>query len=326
MVNLSIDTIEHGIPASFADKEVLDFDAYGKFEAAPGFIFPVKMRGNRPVSEHFFTEPKATFPREVPGFIRNLDQDAQFSTGSFPSIYGGPSEGKSRTYSEYAASRQMALQRLSICNLFTTDWWMRTIELAVRTFAGLVIDDERYVKFDSGSYINVWIRRTELTGKVGGVEPETSDSFPVSLVQKKDLIMRLIELNNEYVNAALYTPDNASLLADVLALNELKLPGEDQRVKQVLEIQELIKGEPVDESIPTVLPEPEVDDDAVHIAVLRNFLVSAVGLDLKRNNPPGYANCVAHLRLHQQALQLKSIQQFGGSPPGEEPETTATKE
>jgi hypothetical protein len=112
----------------------------------------------------------------------------------------------------------------------------------------------------------------------------------------------------------------------VLALNELKLPGEDQRVKQVLEIQELCKGEPVEESIPTVLPEPEVDDDAVHIAVMRNFLVSAVGLDLKRNNPPGYANCVAHLRLHQQALQLKSIQQFGGSPPGEEPETTATEE
>ena len=326
LVNLTMDTIEHGIPATFADKEVLDFDAYGKFEAAPGFIFPVKMRGNRPVSEHFFTEPKATFPREVPGFIRNLDQDAQFATGSFPSIYGGPSEGKSRTYSEYAASRQMALQRLSICNMLTTDWWMRTMELAVRTFADLVIDDERYVEFDSGSYVNVWIRRSELSGKVGGVEPETSDAFPVSLVQKRDLIMRLIELNNQYLNTALYSPDNVSILADVLALTDLKLPGEDQRVKQVIEINDLRKEGPVDEITPTVLPEPEVDDDAVHIEVLRNFLVSSAGLDLKRTNPPGYANCVAHLRLHLQSLQLKSIQQFGGSPPGVEPETTAVEE
>lgn len=328
LVNLSVDIIEHGIPASFADREVLDFDAYGKFEAAPGFIFPIKMRGNRPVSEHFFTEPKATFPREVPGLIRNLDQDAQFSTGSFPSIYGGPSEGKSRTYSEYAASRQMALQRLSICNTFTTDWWMRLIELSVKAYAALVVDDERYVKFDSGSYVNVWIRRSEMTGKVGGVEPEASDSFPVSLIQKRDLIMRLIELNNEYLNAALYTPDNASILADVLALTDFKLPGEDQRIKQVLEINELSKGEPVEGEVvvPTVLPEPEVDDDAVHIMVLRSFLASAAGLDLKRVNPPGYANCVAHLRLHQRTLEMKSAQQFAESPPGEAPESTATEE
>jgi len=329
-VNLSVDLLEHGVPSSFADKDILDWDSYGKFEAAPGFIYPAKRRGNMPMADGFFTEPKAAFPRELPGFIRALDQDAQFSTGSFPSIYGGPSEGKSRTYSEYAASRQMALQRLSIAWVFVVDWWMRTIEGAVRLYAGTVIEDERYVKKDGDSYINVWIRRSEMTGKIGGVEPEGSDAFPVSLAQKRDLIFRLIELNNSYINTALYMPENVQILSDILALTDLKLPGENQRVKQVLEINELCKAGPVEPEpgnyVPTVLPEPEVDDDEVHISVLRNFLSSINGIDLRRSNPQGYLNCLSHLRLHLQSLQLKSVGQFGESPPGQAPETTDTTE
>ena len=32
LVNLTIETIEHGIPSTFADPRVVNFDKYGKFE------------------------------------------------------------------------------------------------------------------------------------------------------------------------------------------------------------------------------------------------------------------------------------------------------
>jgi hypothetical protein len=152
----------------------------------------------------------------------------------------------------------------------------------------------------------VWIRRTELQGKIGGVESEASETFPISLVQKRDILQRLMELNIDAINSALYDPKNAGTLRDMLAFPEFKIPGEGQRMKQVLEIQELMKGEPVEGPmglLPSIQVEPEVDDHVIHKEVLKEFLVDPVGLDLKQSNPAAYANCVAHLQLHDYFVQ-----------------------
>lgn len=334
LVNLILETIEHGIPSEFADPQVVNFDTYNRFEAVPGFIYKTKPgRPGDPIGNSFYTSSRATLSREVALFLKQLDQDAQFSTGSFPSIYGGPSEGKSRTFAEYAASRQMALQRLSIVWNLYTDWWVRTISGSTDMYVENIIEDEHFTQFKDGNFINVWIKRSEMQGKIGGVEPEASESFPISLAQKKDLILKLMELNNQYINNALYKPDNARLIQDILTLNEFKLPGESQRVKQVIEINDMLKdgAEPVDVGVlgadgqpvlqSTVAIDPNVDDDAVHIETLISFMVDLPGLDVARENPAGYANLTAHLKAHQQNLALKTMSLAGGTPPGQEPET-----
>lgn len=321
LVNLIMETINHGISSDFADPSVLNFDLYGKFEAVPGYIYQTKAgRPGEPIGNAFYSTSRSILSREVGAFLAQLDKDAQFSIGSFPSVYGGPSEGKSRTFSEYAASRQMALQRLSIIYNLLTDWWLRTLSGCVDLYVENIVEDEKFTKFENGSYINVWIKLSELQGKTGGVEPEASETFPVSLAQKKDLIMKLMELNNPFINNALYLPENARVIQDVMALNEFKLPGEAQRVKQCIEINELLKEAPLNPLMSTIPPEEGVDDDAVHSATCQSFLVDTVGLDAKRTNPEGYANVLAHKQQHDMALLKKTLTSAPGAPaPGQAP-------
>jgi hypothetical protein len=138
-----------------------------------------------------------------------------------------------------------------------------------------------------------------------------------------------MELNNPQVNAALYTPANAKVLKTTLAMDDLDIPGEDQRVKQAREINDLIRfgAEPVPDElggfISTVAIDLDVDDHAVHIATLKSFLVGNIGLDLKETNPAGYVNCIAHLRAHQQALLQLTEGAFERSAPGEAPDSGA---
>jgi hypothetical protein len=311
LVNLVIETIEHGIPSEFADPAVLNFDEYGKFEATPGFIYKAKPAGpGKSLGESFYTSSRATLSREVGAFIKQLDQDAQFSVGSFPSIYGGPAEGKTRTFSEYAASRQMALQRLSLIWNFWLDWWVRTIAGSVDIYIETISEDQKFVKYENNNYINTWIRQSELSGKTGGVEPEGSESFPVSLAQKKDLILKLVELNNDFINQALYLPENARVIQDVLALNELKLPGELQRVKQTLEIVELLKSGPIDATASTVQPSEDTDDHGIHIVTIVMWATDTIGLAAQKENPAGFSNVMAHLKQHK-ALQMMAAMQEG---------------
>ena len=72
----------------------------------------------------------------------------------------------------------MALQRLSIVWNLVVDWWVRTIAGSVLLYADCIVEDEKFTKYESGSYVNVWIKRSQMEGKIGGVEPEASESFP----------------------------------------------------------------------------------------------------------------------------------------------------
>lgn len=321
LVNLIIETIEHGIPSDFADPKVLNFDTYGKYEAVPGYVYKCKSRApGEPIGNAFYSTTRATLSKEVGAFLKQLDQDAQFSVGSFPSIYGGPAEGKTRTFSEYDASRQMALQRLSIIWHMTTDWWLQTIEGLVELFVDTMVEDEKLTKFSDGGYVTAWIHKSELQGKTGGVEPEASESFPVSLSQKKSLIMNLIQLNNQFIDSVLYMPDNARIIQDVLALTELKIPGESQRIKQCIENNQLLKEAPISETLSSIPPDPDIDDHAVHIAALKSFMVDLPGIDAAQRNPEGFANLKAHLKQHEMFLVMKTMQ-AGATPAGVPPPT-----
>jgi hypothetical protein len=303
LATLTMDTIDHSVPTTFADPRVVNFRAYRDSEAAPGMLAPAKPRPpNYNLRDSFFTEPRAVLPKEMTLVNSAIERDAQFTLGSFPSIYGGPAEGKTRTLGEYATSKQMALQRLSIIYKMVSFWWAKAVYLTARMFAKAMVEDERFTKYSGTSYVNVWIRKGDLTGKIGEVEPESSDSFPVSLTQIRDILLELITLNNEYVNAALYHPENAKLIAQSLAMPEFKIPGELQRSKQAIEINDLLQSEADEMGFPSIVPDPDVDDHVIHIEVLRTFLVDLPGMEAKKSNPKGYQNCIAHLRLHKMML------------------------
>jgi hypothetical protein len=301
LVNLTTETVEQGIGSGFADPDVLNFNVYSKHEARPGMIYPARPRPGQSLQNSFFETGRATLSKEVGPFQQQLDKDAQFVSAAFTSLQGAASEGKSRTLGEYQESRQQAVQRLSISyDLFQTAW-AKLMEKSVHLYVENMIDDERYTVPDPNkkdSYVNVWIRKADMTGHVGEVEPE-SGSFPVTLMQKQALFFKLLELNNEFINAALFDPENRRLIADLVAMSDLEIPGENQRVKQCVEIADIIKGLPVN-------VDPLVDDGPIHEDVLKNFLVGARGLDLKKTNPQAYAMVEQHLQQHMQIDQANA--------------------
>jgi len=304
--NLTLETIESGIPSGFADPKTLNFDVYGKHEARPGTIYPAKRAPGENLANSFYTQDRATLSKEVPVFVQNLDHDGQFVVGSFPSIYGGPGEGNSRTASEYNMSRQMALQRLSIIWSLLNFFWCNLMQKSVRLYAENLVEDEKFTQKDSQSksgYANVWIKRAEMTGKVGEVEPEGDESFPISMAQKQTLLMSLFQLQSEEINAALFDTPNRSLISQAFGMTEFKMPGEDQRIKQMREINEMISTKLFIE------PEQDVDDNAIHAETVRNYMVSELGLMLKETDPMAYSLLFQHLQLHVQleAQQMAMI-------------------
>lgn len=292
LTNLTLETIEQGISSVIANPKVLNFKDYARHELRPGATIPGMAPAGTKMGDHFYETPRATLSKEVPMFQASIDKDSQFVTGAFPSIYGGPGEGNSRTAAEYEMSRQNALQRLSICWTMVTHWYAKMIEKCVRLYVECVVADEKYVVKNQNNYVNVWIRQSELTGKVGDVEAEGAETFPVTTGQKQSLLFKLMGLNNELINAALFAVPNRKILADALSFPELEIPDENQRIKQSKESNWMV------EKLQYVDIEPDVDDDNIHIETLKDFLTSSVGLDLKISNPEAYGLNIQHLQAH----------------------------
>ena len=293
--NLTLETIEQGISTVFADPEVLNFEDFSRHELRPGMFVPAKAKTGKNLSEGFYEGPKATLSKEVPMYREQIDKDAQFLVGSFPSIYGGPGEGSSRTAAEYDMSRQMALQRLSITWTMFAHWWARLIDKCVRIYVENLLADEHYVSKNKNNYVNVWIRQSELAGKVGEVEAEAAETFPVTLGQKQSLLFKLISLNNDLINAALFSVENRKIISEVLSFPELTIPDEAQRVKQMRETQYIIDKK---QQVPI---EPLIDDNDVHIEVLRYYMASEYGADIKNTDPATYQLLMDHLEMHMQS-------------------------
>jgi hypothetical protein len=296
LANLTLETIEHAIPSEYADPGVLDFENFSRHEARPGLVFPAKPLPGQPLGNSFYTSERATLSKEVPAFAEQLDADGQFVTGAFPSIYGGPGEG-SNTLGEYQQSRAMALQRLSIAWNLTTLWWAEVMKKSVKLYIDNLVQDEKYTVKKNGTYESVYISMMQAQGgKVGDVEVEGSDQFPISLAQKQAILLKLLEFKDPELNQAILDPENRKNIASVLAWPDLFIPGEAQRIKQARETQLMLKNA---QPIPI---DPEVDDHEIHIEALINTMVGPIGLDTKRTNPQVWQAWLEHLMMHKQAI------------------------
>lgn len=296
--NLTTQTIEHGVPETFADPEVLNFDDYGNSRARPGQISKAKPRPGKTLNDGFYTVKTASVSQEIDKFFAKLEQLGQFVVGSFPSIYGGQMAG-SRTAAEYSMSRQQALQRLSTTWAVVTDFWTRTVHKAANNFAQNLKSDEFYVSREGNTFINMWVYQAHLNGSVGEVEPESSEQLPVSSAQKKDELSNLMQLNSQEINAVLTHPQNALFIKTTMGLPELYIPGAFDREKQLEEIDLLLKNTPMGEGMSSIPPDEELDNHELEAETCREFLLSRRGRLAKQLNPEGYQNVLFHMKAHQ---------------------------
>ena len=323
LTNLTLETIEFGLPEVYADPHVLDFDAYRRNEARPGQVSPATMPSGQGLSSGFHEVKAASLSREVELFADRMTSVAQFVMGSYPSIYGGSQDGGSGTAREYEISRTQALQRLSTTWTILQEFYAKVMGKSVQSFIKNMQEDERLVEGKGTNFINVWIRQADLQGEVMELEPEVSDAFPISWAQKRDVILNLIQLKDPDIAMVIRHPENASLIASIIGVPELYIPGDDDRNKQLYEIGQLILAEPmeigggVDESGQPIGQEmkstveviPELDNHLVESEICKAWLKSEVGLVSKQMNPGGWMNVLTHMKEHLFFAQMMVDQQ-----------------
>ena len=325
-MNLLLESLEHSIPSSFADPTILDFDIYSTQEVKPGHVYPTKTPINsmKKLDDYFFTMKTSTVPPEGIQFDKFLENKTQFVAGDFPSIHGGAQTEGSKTLGEYQESRSYALQRLSIPYQFIYFWWADLVYKCVVDYVKNMIDDEIHVmQSTTGKFDNIlFLKEDFIEGKFDLLVPESSVELPVTFSQKRSTIQNLLQLNNEFVNSFLFSPENRPTILRYLGLEELGSEDSNQVSKQLLEIEELVHSIPeMGSEISTVPVEPEIDDHAVHIRVIRSFASSDLGQQYKKENPEGYRNMLLHAREHQIVeMEMMQMQSGAGQPQEKSPE------
>ncbi len=329
LISIGEQSLEHGIPQTFADETVLDFKAYGQMETTPGAIFPAKARAGKSVADGFYEVRTASFPAELLAWFQQMQSLGQLAVGAQPSLFGGDIQG-SKTASEYSMSRAQALQRLQNSWKMLTSWWKDVMGKAIPLYIKNVRDDEKYVtQDDANNFINVFIRKSELEGTIGNIELEANENLPVTWSQKKDIVLQMMEANNPQIWQMMATPQNLPLIYELVGLTDFTVPGEDSRNKQYEEIKLLSQQQPImappDENEmmmaqmqgmppPEPMEEPsipveEFDIHAVELEICIAYLNSEAGQLLKVENSPGYMNVVLHARMHKAAMQAEMMEQ-----------------
>lgn len=310
LVSLTVQTIEHGIPQTIADPSVLDFESYRQSEVSPGSIIPGKAKSGKALGDGFFSLKTAALSAEVLPFGDKIQELGQVVSGALPSIFGGSQAGAGgKTASGYSMSRQTALQRLQTPWKMFNIWWKEINAKVIPAYMKTVQDDEQWTeKDDTGNFVNVFLRKAELEGKIGSIELESSDQLPTTWGQKKDAIMQLLQGGNELVMSALTSPENVNILAEAIGLDDFIIPGEDDRQKQYEEISILIQSAPIPDpsgqgnEMPSVQVEPLVDNHQVEADICRRWLVSDAGRLSKNENPDAYRNVLLHMKMHMDTL------------------------
>jgi hypothetical protein len=312
IVSLTLQTMEHGITQTFADPGVLDFDAYRQMESVPGGIYEAIPKTGKTLSDGFHEIKTANLSPEIQPFATQIQGLAQLVSGALPSLFGGQLQG-SETASQYSMSRAQALQRLQNVWKIFTSWWKESFGKAIPAFIQEVKEDEKDVQRDNdGNFINVFIRKAELEGKIGKVELEANENLPLTWSQQKDVIMQLLTAANPEVLAVIGSPENLPMIREAIGLTDFFVPGEDDRNKQYDEIKLLLDSEPLPNPMdpnnpeaPSVDVDPTFDNHSIEFEICRKWIVSEAGRQTKMDNEAGYRNVLLHGKLHFMQMQMR---------------------
>lgn len=329
IISLTLQTIEHGIPQTFADPAVLNFNEYGQQETSPGAIYPATPKSGKSMGDAFYEVRTATLSQEVLPFANQIQSLGQTVSGALPSLFGGDIQG-SKTASQYSMSRAQALQRLQNTWKMYTMWWKQVFGKVIPAYIECIVDKEKYVERDSsGNFINVVIHRSELEGKIGQIELEANENLPITFAQSKDVIMQMLQNQNPVIQQILMDPENSPLLYEAMGIPDLRIPGQDSRDKQYDEIKMLLQSEPIEQPPdmfavedaqmagmppPEPIPTPSVpveyfDNDQVELEICIKWINSEAGRQAKAEAPAGYENVILHARAHKDQIQMKMMEE-----------------
>ena len=243
--NIQAETYEYGIPPIYADPQVLDFDALAGQTAEPAAHYPARARPGMALADGFF-QP---LPAQVPPDMLRHQQDlagpiAQFLTGLFPAVFGGEMSGV-RTASGYAMARDQALGRLGLVWRRLKQFYADMMLLSVDCFRKNRPSDVEIPFLGGGGEFQArFIRLADLRGNIQ-THAEADETFPRLKSQQRAVLQQLMANPDPTVQATLREPANLGFIKSLIGLNELVVPGEDARNKQLREMQQLLSSAPI---------------------------------------------------------------------------------
>ena len=252
--NIQAETYEYGIPPIYADPQVIDFDALQQQTAEPAAHYPARARPGQPLAASFFQPAPAQVP---PDMLRHQQElmgpIPQFLSGLFPAVFGGEMESQ-KTATGYAMARDQALGRLGLVWRRLKQFYADVMLLGVDCFRKNRPDDvEIPLLGEDGIFRSRWIRVADLKGNIFA-HPESDESFPRQKSAQRAVLQQLMSVPDPLVQRALTDPANIGYIKNCLGLAELVVPGEDARVKQMREIQQLLSSAPLVIPVRTKLP------------------------------------------------------------------------
>nr|HEV7954811.1 hypothetical protein [Candidatus Acidoferrales bacterium] len=250
--NIQAETYEFGIPPIYADPQVLDFDALGSQTAEPAAHYPARAKPGQPLAASFFQPAPAQIPEDMLEHQQELAGPiSQFLTGLFPAVFGGAQQGN-KTAAGYAMARDQALGRLGIVWRRLKQFYSDIMLLSVDTFRKNRANDvEIPLLGAAGEFESKWIRLADLKGNIQA-HPEADESFPRQASQQRAVLQQLMASSDPMIAQALSDPENIGFIKSVFGLEELSVPGEDAREKQLREITQLLASAPI--IVPVTIP------------------------------------------------------------------------
>lgn len=314
LISLQKQTLEHSVGLTIADPAFLDLNAFQQSEVVPGAVIPSKqISGNKKLQDGFMELKTSQFSGDSLVFGENIQSLGQLASGAMPALFG---QMDSETASQDSMSKNQAQSRLGLQWKTKCIWWKNYIGKAINMYIVLLSqkdypDETRDVKREiDGSFINIVIKKQELSGKIGRIELESNENLPLSWSQRKDVIMQLILSPNPSIIQMLMQPENLPVLREAIGLDNFYVPGADDVDKQWNEIAMLISSDPIetmDEMVP-MAPSVEIDvlmdTHPIHFEICRKWAVSEVGQYYKYNMPAQYQNVLLHAKQHLDAQNV----------------------
>lgn len=337
--NIVAEHLDYGsAPPILADGEFLSAEGLQGRRTRPGeFMMVHRSRGGtqRSLSDLLY-QPNIKIDANVYGYGRSLIELVQVVSGAMPSLFGGQLKGND-TAQAYAQSRDQALGKLQLFWAAVKQHHADVMRQGVECFRRNRLQDvENVILGKSNDYTSRYIRLADLKGNILA-EAEADEDFPATWAEIRGNLQELMTSNPELANVLLSEPSNAPVLRKFIASPAIVIPAEDNREKQYREIDELLAAEPIPmmdpmaapdamgapgiKWMPTVMPETHADDHVVHIKTLMEWAVDDEGITAKKMNPAGYANVMAHLLAHKEAMaQVAAFDQnltamYGLQPP-----------
>jgi hypothetical protein len=340
--NLFHEYLVYGIPPIFYHAKALDKEALRKMTAQVAQFLPVNMQDQlQSIGDLFWNPPPAQVPEAL---ISRLDALAgpvgQFLTGIFPALMGGNTEGvANKTKGGYEMQLHQSMGRVAFFYRRLKSIYQRTMYNAVRDFAANRQKDLALLTREPGAKPQV-ISPVAIARGNFNVYPEVDEGYPALGSDKRALVEKLFELAKESpaLQAEIDLPKNQAFIKSIYGLSDWQTNGEDARIKQLKEIDDMREAQPEpiadpNESDPTKaavvgarssVPIQPLDYDDLEYETCQEWANSETGINAATEEPTWYENVMLHAQEHKDRIDKKAQdaqQQAQQAPP---PRTSIT--